>query len=76
MAKKEMKCPFSGKLCKNCALFIGRHYYLCFNDRYRGYIKNRKAMVSNLPVGAPNTGSITVPRLKNKEAYDPFNVVL
>ncbi|MBI4647211.1 MAG: hypothetical protein HY738_11650 [Bacteroidia bacterium] len=29
MAKTKMVCPFSRKFCKECPLFIGRHYYLC-----------------------------------------------
>lgn len=41
MAKTEMKCPFSGKMCRNCPVYIGRHYLLCFKPQYRGYIVNR-----------------------------------
>jgi hypothetical protein len=40
MAKAEMKCPFSGKMCRNCPVYIGRHYFLCFKPQYRGYIIN------------------------------------
>ena len=36
MAKKKMACPFSGKLCTDCAIYRGRHYYLCFKTGYRG----------------------------------------
>jgi hypothetical protein len=36
MAKAQMLCPFSGILCKDCPLYRGRHYYLCFNKKYRG----------------------------------------
>lgn len=39
MAKTPMLCPFSGKLCRECPLFRGRHYFLCNNEHYRGYIK-------------------------------------
>jgi hypothetical protein len=39
LAKVKMICPFSGKLCKECSLYRGRHYLLCFDDRYRGYMK-------------------------------------
>ena len=38
MAKKKMICPFSKKLCRDCAIYRGRHYYLCFCEKYRGYI--------------------------------------
>jgi hypothetical protein len=38
MAKIKMICPFSHKLCDECPLYRGRHYYLCFCQQYRGYI--------------------------------------
>ncbi len=37
MAKPEMVCPFSKKACIECAQFRGRHYYLCFSPRHRGF---------------------------------------
>jgi hypothetical protein len=43
MAKTKMLCPFSGELCKDCPVYRGRHYYLCFNKKYRGcLIKGEK----------------------------------
>jgi len=36
MAKLTMTCPFSSKLCVECAIYRGRHYYLCFKTGYRG----------------------------------------
>jgi len=38
VAKIAMICPFSDELCKECAYYRGRHYYLCFSKEYRGYI--------------------------------------
>lgn len=38
MAKINMLCPFNHKLCDECPLYRGRHYYLCFCQKYRGYI--------------------------------------
>jgi hypothetical protein len=40
MAKEKMLCPFSGKLCQECPLYRGRHYYLCFSKSYRGHLEN------------------------------------
>lgn len=40
MAKEKMLCPFSGELCKECPLYRGRHYYLCFNQHYRGHLED------------------------------------
>jgi len=42
MAKFEMLCPFSEKICNECPLYRGRHYYLCFNTKYRGYLADQK----------------------------------
>ncbi len=39
MAKQAMICPFSRKLCRECAFDRGRHYYLCFRKNYRGYLR-------------------------------------
>jgi len=36
MAKVSMVCPFSNKMCKDCAVYRGSHYYLCFKKEYRG----------------------------------------
>jgi hypothetical protein len=42
MAKKDMLCPFSGDLCKECPQYRGRHYYLCFSSKYRGYLASEE----------------------------------
>ena len=39
MAKTKMRCPFNDKLCIECQLYRGRHYFLCACKDYRGYIK-------------------------------------
>jgi hypothetical protein len=36
MAKVAMACPFSKKMCRDCAVYRGSHYYLCFKKEYRG----------------------------------------
>lgn len=38
MAKQKMRCVFSEQLCRECPMFRGRHYYLCFSRTYRGYL--------------------------------------
>lgn len=42
MAKTDMLCPFTHRLCDECALYRGRHYYLSFCKQYRGYIHDSK----------------------------------
>ena len=39
MAKTKMLCPFSKELCRECPQYRGRHYYLCFCTKYRGYLE-------------------------------------
>lgn len=36
MAKIAMECPFSHKMCRDCAVYRGSHYFLCFKKEYRG----------------------------------------
>ncbi len=38
MAKEKMICPFSKGVCQECPQYRGRHYYLCFCTKYRGYL--------------------------------------
>jgi len=38
MAKTNMLCPFNYRLCEECPLYRGRHYYLSLCKKYRGYI--------------------------------------
>jgi hypothetical protein len=35
MAKISMTCPFSNKACVECAVYRGRHLYLCFEKGHR-----------------------------------------
>ena len=42
MAKTKMLCPFSKELCRECPQYRGRHYYLCFYTKYRGYLGNQE----------------------------------
>lgn len=78
MAKKEMKCPFLGELCKNCAIYIGRHYYLCYCENYRGYIGRRrgaKKPKTHPPFSEKTKKDFRIPKIKI-EAFDPFNTDL
>jgi len=38
MAKTKMLCPFNNRLCSECTVYRGRHYYLSLCTQYRGYI--------------------------------------
>ena len=42
MAEIDMFCPFTQRLCDECPLYRGRHYYLGSCKQYRGYIGKAK----------------------------------
>ncbi len=67
MAKQKMRCVFSEELCRECSLFRGRHYYLCFSRTYRGYLGAE-------PVSAVIFGSHQP--LLNRNQIDPHGVVV
>jgi hypothetical protein len=52
----NVKCPFSGKACINCALYRGRHFNICFQDHYRG--DDRKGTGPLKSMGYPATARI------------------
>ena len=75
MAKRKMICPFSDRLCKDCALYRGRHYYLCFCKEYRGYLSEtmeatRTSTHSNQMQRPSN--KFEMPYVIHTSAIDPF----
>jgi hypothetical protein len=75
MAKTKMVCPFSNKVCEECALYRGRHYYLCFCTKYRGYLgktgEGTKVKLPFLPGASQNPKFEIPPKIQTK-AIDPF----
>jgi hypothetical protein len=74
MAKEDMLCPFSGKLCKECPLYRGRHYYLCFSKKYRGHLEKSEGVTKGTNPGtseAKPDEQFEVP-VKMPSAIDPF----
>jgi len=71
MAKTGMLCPFSGKLCVDCSVYRGRHYYLCFCENYRGYLPGSQTGRSQAALDGSKMNFDTAP-LKPKGAIDPF----
>lgn len=75
MAKIRMICPFSNRLCEECALYRGRHYYLCFCQDYRGYLGNSGEFAKEappFPPGAGSNGTFEIPSIISTSAMDPF----
>ena len=68
MAKDKVKCPFSNKLCKECALYRGRHMNLCYITDYRGYLGVNKQPVKQK--------SNEVPKNIAARPFDPFEILI
>lgn len=76
MAKEKMICPFSNRICEECALYRGRHYYLCFYQKYRGYISKPGEGTKENFLPGPGKGSkakFEIPKLNVVSAIDPFD---
>ena len=75
MAKERMICPFSNRICEECALYRGKHYYLCFCQDYRGYLgrSGEDTQEDSRPVpGARSNGKFEIPSKISTRALDPF----
>lgn len=69
MAKVEMICPFSGAICKDCPVYRGRHYLLCFCEKYRGCLPEA---LKDMPMSKTGyNGKFTMPSLPTI-AKDPY----
>jgi hypothetical protein len=70
MAKTSMLCPFSGTLCKDCPVYRGRHYFLCYCEKYRGCLPQA---LKDLPLAKKNSnGKFKMPSFPNR-TKDPYN---
>jgi hypothetical protein len=75
VAKVEMICPFSSGICEECALYRGRHYYLCFCREYRGYLGSQGQVTGQSSVSIRGTrpnGKFEMPARIPSSAIDPF----
>jgi hypothetical protein len=69
MAKETMVCPISGRACKNCCLFIGRHYFMCYaKSRSHGPERVIKIQTEQ-PVDLNVRGKFELP---DATGFDPF----
>ena len=79
MAKIGMICPFSGGLCKECPLYRGRHYFLCFCEKYRGHLDgpgDTTERTTSPASGLSPTRRFEIPVLKLESAIDPFDIIM
>jgi hypothetical protein len=78
MAKTEMICPFSGRLCRECSLYRGRHYFLCFSKKYRGHLDGSGDMTErgvSPASGSSSARRLEIPLIKPGRVIDPFDIV-
>jgi hypothetical protein len=70
-----MMCPFSARVCEECAVYRGRHYYLCFCQEYRGYLgapgKSSRHALPPVP-GLGSNGQFEMPSVIRVRPLDPF----
>ena len=79
MSKTRMMCPFSGKLCAECSLYRGRHYFLCFYEKYRGHLgegDSAGALITSHALSLKSTVTFEIPLVKPRSAIDPFTIIL
>jgi hypothetical protein len=70
-----MVCPFSNKVCEECALYRGRHYYLCFCTKYRGHLAKPGKITKTNSTFFPGAGTnlkFEIPSKIPTSAIDPF----
>ena len=75
----RMICPFSGRLCEECSLYRGRHYFLCFCEKYRGYLNGQgdtTERAASPASGLSPTRRFEIPSLKLESAIDPFDIIM
>ena len=75
----RMICPFSGRLCEECSLYRGRHYFLCFCEKYRGYLDgsgDTTEKVTSPASGLSPPRRFEIPSLKLESAMDPFDIII
>jgi hypothetical protein len=74
-----MMCPFSGALCKECPIYRGRHYYLCFCKKYRGY-QGEPGEVSETitpsALGLSAKQKFDIPAINPRSAIDPYAIII
>ena len=68
MAMTKMICAFSDNLCKDCALYRGRHYFLCFYDKYRGHLDGVSDAGST--IAPPASGLSTIKKFEIPSVID------
>jgi hypothetical protein len=75
VAKKEMLCPFSGRVCEECPLYRGRHYFLCFCEHYRGHLNktgDNGGTTTPLAFRSWAVEKFEFPQINPRSAIDPF----
>ena len=75
MPKLRMLCTFSRQPCKDCSVYRGRHYSLCFSESYRGYLGKPREGAGATPQSAFEPGSenrIVIPVIRVKRPIDLF----
>ena len=46
MPKLKFLCPFSKMACRDCGIFRGRHFEMCYNPRLEKRVTNREEFIA------------------------------
>jgi hypothetical protein len=79
MAKTRMICPFSGEPCKECPIYRGRHYHLCFCKKYRGHLYEPGEVpetITSPALGLSPKQKFEMPPIDAGSAIDPFAIIM
>jgi len=69
MAKEATLCPISGKACRNCPLYIGRHYFICYARSRRAGPEQVVKVQLEQPAAVKARGKFKLPA---QTGFDPF----
>ena len=76
MPKLRMLCPFSSRPCKDCSLYRGRHYSVCFSESYRGYLGKPgegSRAIPRSPFEPGSRGRMTIPKIRVRRPIELFS---
>ena len=79
MAKHKILCPISHTVCTECAIYRGRHFYLCYStgvkgsafdpERIRQFKEAEKKKEPDKTFGMPETVEVGPQCINNFEEY-------
>jgi len=73
--QQDVLCPFSNRPCRDCSLYRGRHYALCYSESYRGYMGQAgggAAITHRAPFDPGSTRPMVIPAIRVRHPLELF----